>query len=188
MTSRAEYLDVELREPFRGDLVATLSRCLPVGLDVIAAAPIPGACDSLTASIDVAEYRVGAGELPALTSPSFRIVVEEFLAATQYMLARKSGDPPVNVRSSVLELILDESGLTLVLRLTHAASVRPDVLVAALLGEAGPGDPRLIPVQREALRIALPNRRITPLDAIRATSALGYGKLAEEGWGPVHAS
>lgn len=188
MTSRAEYLDLELREPFRGDLVAALSRALPLGIDVVAAVPIPGACDSLTASIDVAEYRVSAGELPAIATPAFSAAVDAFRAAPQFLLARKAGEPPVNVRPSVLDLVLDETGLTLVVRLTHVASIRPDVLVAALLGEAGPGDPRLIPVQREALLIALPNRRITPLDAIRATSASGYGKLAEEGWGPIHAS
>jgi radical SAM-linked protein len=191
MTSRAEYFDIELREPFRGDLLGTLQRHLPCGFDAVAAVPLCGAVPSLAAAIDVAEYMVA----PPTHAPSAREgnvslptharraeIAASFMKSDSWILSRRAGEDPVNVRPAVLRLAAAADGFRITLRLTHAAAVRPEVLVASLLQHEWPVDPRTYAVEREALLIALPGRCVTPLEA--AVTARGTDRmLGVEGWG-----
>ena len=163
VTSRAEYLDLEIVGSVRDDLAAVLNGQLPAGFEVFASKVVWSKATSLTASINRASYRIvwnGSTGTEALGER-----VGAFLAEDSYVVVRKKGEEEkeVDIRPYVLSLKEEDGGLDLVVRLGAEGTVRVDEVVEAVLpgGEKGVGG---VQVERTGLYIEQQGVLTTPLD------------------------
>lgn len=140
--SLAEYVDVDLVDDAApaldiGRLPAGLSSALPTGIDVTAAAPLPGGTSSLQHAVTSCEWRISvAGARPG----AMHQAVERILAAEQLVTTRqrKGHDVTDDLRPLVVTLAVsgptpDGTELTCELA-TQPRGLRPSELVA-LLGD-----------------------------------------------------
>lgn len=170
--STAEYLDVDLSED--ADPAATaaeLNLVLPGGIDVVAAAEVDPAAESLQAAVTVSEYLVVA----CLTPQQWRQRVDGVLAAAtlDFELERKGRTRVIDLRPGVLAARLAEPDEVAVLgeraadestawmRLAaQPRSFRPTEICAVM---SPPVDVRL--VQRTAQLVGGPTDFTEPLPA-----------------------
>ncbi|MDP9005338.1 MAG: TIGR03936 family radical SAM-associated protein [Actinomycetota bacterium] len=136
--SVAEYLDVELAGPVAvevDDLPARLSPELPVGIDVLAAAPVEPGHPSLQEQVQSCTWRI---EVIDLDADRAERLVQDTLAAEELVLTRcrKGRDVTDDLRPSVRALAVvgpSRAGTELEAELAvHPRSVRPVELLAAL--------------------------------------------------------
>ena len=137
--SVAEYLDVELADQLAdADLAALpgrLSPALPVGIDVLAAAPVQPGDDSLQESVQTCSWRI---EVPRLEPHLADRLVATALAADQLVITRqrKGKDVTDDLRPAVRTLTVAGpagDGTELLAELAvHPRSVRPAELLTAI--------------------------------------------------------
>lgn len=137
--STAEYLDVELAEPLDGgevlELPARLSPQLPVGVEVVAAAPLEPGSPSLQEAVRSCTWRIEALHLSVDDAQG---LVDRVLAAQTLVVARQRKGREVvdDLRPAVLSVSVigpTSTGTELEAELAvHPRSVRPAELLAAL--------------------------------------------------------
>lgn len=138
--SLAEYLDVELAEggsdgPEPAELPSLLSPELPVGVDVLAAAPVEPGGGSLQQSVHSCSWRI---EVHDLAPAPARTLVDAALAADEIVVTRqrKGRDVTDDLRPAVLSVAVvgpTPTGVELDAELAvHPRSVRPGELLRAL--------------------------------------------------------
>jgi radical SAM-linked protein len=138
--SMAEYLDVELAEaegegPAPAELPARLSPELPVGVDVVAAAPVAPGGGSLQEIVRSCSWRI---EVPDLDPAPARSLVDAALAADEIVVTRqrKGRDVTDDLRPALLSVAVvgaTTTGVELDAELAvHPRSVRPGELLRAL--------------------------------------------------------
>jgi len=141
--SVAEYLDLELA-PDSGvqvaELAARLTPELPIGVDVLAAAPVDDGTASLQEDVTSCTWLVEA--VPTGPGgPGLAALVEEALAAPSLVITRrrKGKDAAEDVRPAIASLEADGNTLRCDLA-TQPRGLRPSELLAALsLALADPG-------------------------------------------------
>ncbi|HEX7879671.1 MAG TPA: TIGR03936 family radical SAM-associated protein, partial [Candidatus Eisenbacteria bacterium] len=179
-TGEDEFVDLLFPEDVPETLPQALMEVLPAGIEMIDVKPIRASVESLSHAIDRARYSIplrpewldaGGAEpgsrLARLTESVAR------LKSAREILVRKSPDDEINrldVRPGVLGAQVEmnargEACLALHLTLGVPGSVRPEVLLAHLLGDDAE-TARLAPVHRAALRIAGNGKEFSPMEVV----------------------
>lgn len=135
--SLAETLEGELAE--RVDPASAARRLaaeLPEGLYVLAAELVPCGAPRIETAESAVRYRV---RCPGVSEERLAAAVADFLAASTYPLARRRGKSKraVDARAQVREIVLAGAD-TVELEIQPGTAVRPDELVASLLGASRP--------------------------------------------------
>lgn len=170
--STAEYLDLDLTHAVDvAETARELSVVLPEGIDVIAAAPVDPASESLQASVAASDYLVVAGVAP----DGGRRRIEGVLAASsiEFELERKGRTRVIDLRPGVIAARLAEpdeaavvaaggtDGCVMWMRLAaQPRSTRPTEVCAVM---SPPADMRL--AQRTAQLVGGPTEFTEPLPA-----------------------
>ena len=173
--SRAEYLDLELRDPIDpADLPAALSAALPDGLDVTGAAALVPRAPALQEAVTTVAYEVQVADLaPA----GLTTAVDAALAAETLPIptTRKGRDVVVDLRPGLEHLEVAGQGPATFLAVelsTRSRSIRPAELLTALRilagVDAGDGEDRVLRTQQWIER---DGARLEPLEADRAPLA-----------------
>jgi radical SAM-linked protein len=179
--SRAEYLDVELRDPTdAGALPALLSAGLPPGLTVTGAAPLAPRATALQESVTAVAYEL---RLPGLAPAGVAAAARAAAAAERLPVhTTRKGEPvDVDVAPSIRRLDVEPTCIAVELS-TRPRAARPAELLAALRTlagqEAGEHEDRVL---RTRQWIERDGARLEPLEADRAPSApAGAGARALE--------
>ncbi len=169
--SLGEYLDAELAlDPGAVELDALpgrLSPCLPVGIDVVAAAALAPGTPSLQADVTSCTWAIeldGVSPLVAAEAVTRALDAPALVATAR----RKGGEVLADLRPGIHELAVESGAATPLLHARLAAqphSVRPSDLVAAIL--PGSGERRVV---RTHQWIETDGARREPLEAPDATS------------------
>ena len=161
--SLAEYVDLQLFEPYPWDIVASLNTVLPPGLRILDAKPIFGKTPALNASINAAMYSVSLPRDVDLTE-----AIQALLASSSVIIHRttKEGDlKDVNVRPGIRELSCTSDLVQMTLTLGQQTSPRPIELVEHLSG--WPSDRILsLKITRTGLFVERNGRRLTPMEVL----------------------
>ncbi|KPL19951.1 MAG: hypothetical protein AMJ92_00355 [candidate division Zixibacteria bacterium SM23_81] len=169
LTSQAEYLDIQFAKPMVGDLTYKLGSNLPPGVEILATKAIFRKTESLTAAINVAEYRA---ELKDIHTPdNFQEVLTRLLEDNHLSVRRVTPkeSKKVDIREHILEVKLEGSKereiLSMRLRVGQSGHARPREILAAILSHS---DEELlrIPIQRTGLFIERNGQLISPLDVV----------------------
>ena len=170
--SRAEYLDIELREPTEpAELPGLLTAGLPPGLAVTGAAALAPRAPALQESVTAVAYelRLADVEVDALVDAAAAARDAPTLVVAS---ARKGRPVVVDVAPSLRSLTVDAAGGVDVELSTRPRAARPGELFTALrtlLGvEPGEGEDRVL---RTHQWIERDGARREPLEADRASSA-----------------
>ncbi len=169
LTSQAEYLDIQFAKPFVGDVIFKLSSTLPHGVELLECKAIFGKTESLTAAINVAEYRAdlqGVGVSHRLTDAVEQLLNSEHLSVHR-VTPRES--KTVDIREFLLELHLsgskgDES-LEMRLRVGEGGHARPQEVLAMVL-DLSEDELLRIPIQRTGQFIERDGWSRSPMDVI----------------------
>jgi radical SAM-linked protein len=171
--SRAEYLDVELRDAVTpADLATALSAGRPAGLTVTGAAALPPRVPALQEAVTAVAYQLGFAELPSDTLDDAAAAAHR--ADTLPVTTTRHRAPVVvDIRPSLRRIEVDPSTRTLAVEVsTQPRAARPgEVLTAvrALAGvESGDGEDRVL---RTHQWIERDGARLEPLEADRAVPA-----------------
>jgi len=161
-----EYCDVELQRPVViAEVLETLNRQLPAGVEVKAARLLDERRRSLDAAICLASYELvieGSVQINALEE-----AMERVLAKEQWMLPRSRDRAPRDIRGSIerLELITRTPPVCMHLsvRVGLSGAVRPDEVLGGLSVECGGCfDPAGISVTRTGLHTEVAGRLLPP--------------------------
>ena len=146
--SVAEYLDVELVDDVDpAALPGRLTPALPVGIDVLAAAPVRRGDGSLQESVETCSWRI---EVPDLEPNTADRLVAAAVAADELVVTRqrKGRDVTDDLRPAVRSLVVAGpagDGTELLAELAvHPRSVRPTELLAALTPDGGLEEGRVL--------------------------------------------
>ncbi|MCD5390714.1 TIGR03936 family radical SAM-associated protein [candidate division NPL-UPA2 bacterium] len=136
MRSCSEFADVVLEEAIDVDqFKARLNEKLPPGLEILDVRKIPLKSKSLTATVDVATYKIAIrGELLALSPEELRERIEKLLRREEIPIERVRNKEvkKINLRPLILSLEL-ESPSPLSLKMSLKAGTRPEEVVRLLL-------------------------------------------------------
>lgn len=163
VTGEQEYLDLELVEAWPADTVARrLAACLPEGLVVAGASPVPGHSPALMASVQRAAYRVLVQLQEAITPARLAECLHCILALPEVTVTRKTREGKekfYDIRPGIFSLTGRVDGPEVLLKMTLQAgsggNVRPEEVVAALAGRCGlPADPGAVEIVRTGLLLA----------------------------------
>jgi radical SAM-linked protein len=171
--SRAEYLDVELRDPCDADQLAdAVSAGLPAGMTVTGAAPLASRAAALQEAVSAVAYELTLAGLDTdvLVDVAGRALEAEALPVAS---TRKGQPLAVDVRPSLRRLDVDRSTASLSVELsTQPRAARPGELFTALRDlagiDAGDGEDRVL---RTHQWIERDGARREPLEADRAAPA-----------------
>jgi radical SAM-linked protein len=134
--SLGEYLDVDLAEPVDVDSIpARLDPCLPIGLDVQAAAEIEPGTPSLQQVVTSCTWQI---EVVGLGRAELSERVDACLLADSLVVTRERKGHKVtdDLRPAILTLeMLDEGTVLLAELATQPRGVRPSELVTVLAGQ-----------------------------------------------------
>ena len=171
--SHAEYLDVDLRDPWDADQLGdSLTRGLPDGMEVTGAAPLAPRAPALQEAVSAVAYEL---VLAGFDPTALRAAAAAALAAeTLPVASTRKGQPlAVDVRPSLRRLDVESSTASLSVELsTQPRAARPAELFTAfrdLAGiDAGDGEDRVL---RTHQWIERDGARREPLEADRAAPA-----------------
>ncbi|OAT85570.1 TIGR03936 family radical SAM-associated protein [Desulfotomaculum copahuensis] len=158
-----EYLDLELVEAWPADAVARrLAACLPEGLTVAGACPVPGHAPALMASVQRADYRVHVQLKEALTPEQLDECLHCLLSLPEVTVIRKTREGKekfYDIRPGIFNLTGRIDGPEVLLAMTLQAgsggNVRPEEVIAALAGKCGlPVLPGALEIVRTGLLLA----------------------------------
>lgn len=166
MTGEAEYVDLQLAQPYGKDLVSNLQAVLPKGFWIVQAKPIFGKTESLSAAITLAEYEVDLSRLD--DRARLEESIASFLQQDKVMIERvaKDKEKRVDIRALVDELQMDIDGspiLKLRLKIRPEGSVRPLDVIEKLF-DLSSGQSLLLPIRRTGLYIARGQQVLSPMD------------------------
>ena len=136
--SMAEYLDVDLVNDMDVDLLpGLLSPCLPVGIDVSAAAPIERSVASLQEAVVACDWQMRLFDTPAGLAQA----IQRALGADELLLerTRKSTVSTDNVRPAIESISMHDDVLFVRL-VTAGRGLRPSEFLQALLPERSADD------------------------------------------------
>ena len=163
--SEAEYVDIQLSDPYPRDIGVALNAVLPPGLRVRQVKPIFGKTASLNAVINRADYRVDLQE-----GTSLEEAIADLMAASEVVIPRlsKGGEKEVDIRPGICDLVSsinDDQSLQMSLTLGEPSSPRPVEVLEQLL--KWPLD-RILPlhIRRTGLYIERDGRRLTPMELV----------------------
>jgi len=125
--SEAEYLDLQLTEPFLNEYLIRLNKSLPQGFKILEGKPIFSKVASLSSAINVALYKV---ELP-FPETKIKEKIENILLQKNLMVSRisKKELKEIDIRFEILKLENEGSALKMVLTLGSAGYAKPQEIL-----------------------------------------------------------
>jgi radical SAM-linked protein len=171
VASEAEYMDIELTEELDPAAVGgALARQLPTGIAVRGVRAVGAGRAALMAVVNLATYRIRV-PLPADALEAAEASVNAFNAASAVPYVKESpkGRREIDVKNFVRSIAAarrpDSLELALAVAITPAGSVKPAVVLAALVKYFGlSADPDAALVTRTGLFVADGSGRVSPLD------------------------
>jgi radical SAM family uncharacterized protein/radical SAM-linked protein len=126
--SEAEYLDIQLSEPFSNEHLLRLNKALPQGFRILEGKTIFTKAESLSSVINAALYKV---EVP-FSGNEIQERIDYILSLRNLMVSRVSKEElkEVDIRFDILKLENEDSTLSLLLSLGSAGYAKPqEVLI-----------------------------------------------------------
>ena len=126
--SEAEFLDIQLSEPFSNEHLSRLNKSLPQGFKIMEAKTIFTKAESLSSAINAALYTV---EVP-FSGKEIQEKIEYILSLRNLMVSRVSKEElkEVDIRFEILKLENDGSTLSMLLSVGSAGYAKPqEVLI-----------------------------------------------------------
>jgi len=126
--SEAEYLDLQLTEPFSNEFLLKLNKTLPQGFKIIEAKTIFTKAESLSSAINSVLYKI---EIP-LTETEIKEKIEYTLSQRNLMVSRVSKEElkEVDIRFEIFKLENEGSTLSMLLSVGSSGHARPqEVLI-----------------------------------------------------------
>ncbi len=167
MRSRSEFADAVLEEEIDLDqFKVRLNEKLPAGLEILDVREIPLKGKSLTATVDVAAYKIAIrkGELLALSPEELSQRIEKLLRREEITIERVRDKQvkKINLRPFILSLALDSSS-PLALNMSLKVGVRPEEGIRLLL-EVEELDLGFLDIERTGLFVQKNGELISPME------------------------
>ena len=162
-TSRAEYLDLEVRDGMRRDFDVALNRHLPEGIEIFQSKILLGKILSLNESITLASYKVGADW--RMSTGEMNTLITEFMKknACEVIRIKKGIETKLDIRPFVVDMSTVDGHIRMMLRLSSAGTARVEEVIHSLFPHYEEV-PMLHRVERTGLFIESQGSMITPLD------------------------
>ncbi len=138
MTSRAEFVDIQLEQPFNSEMIKICNRTLPRSMTIIEAKPVFGKTASLSSVITRATYRIRPAR--AFSTETMREAVARVLDSPSLVVQRTSLDSvkQIDIRPFILGLEVEtgdgDPSLLLTLRTTETGHVKPGEIIGLMFG------------------------------------------------------
>ncbi len=126
--SEAEYLDIQLTEPFSNEHLSRLNKALPQGFKILEGKTIFAKAESLSSAINAALYKA---EVP-FSGKEIQDRIESIISLRSLVVSRVSKEElkEVDIRFDILKLENEDSTLNLLLSLGSAGYAKPqEVLI-----------------------------------------------------------
>jgi radical SAM-linked protein len=162
VTSDAEYLDMDIKPGFKGDLAAAFNPFLPAGLEMISAKPITGKIQTINQIINLAEYEVELGGKILK-----RDIVDEILSRNEIPIQRrvKKKDKIVDIRPYIETIRIEKDRLRIRTRTIDNRSVRMTEILRLLFKETV--ETHHFHIHRKAQWVRDGELLLTPMDMVR---------------------
>jgi radical SAM-linked protein len=161
--SEAEYLDIQLSEPFSNEHLSKLNRSLPQGFRILEAKTIFTKAESLSSAINAALYKV---EL-TFSGKEIQGKIEYILSLRNLMVSRVSKEElkEVDIRFDILKLENEDSTLNLLLSVGSAGYAKPQEVLIYGFGMKEKEVLSLL-FKREGLLIKKQDQLLSPMEII----------------------
>jgi len=165
--SDAEYLDIQLSEPYASVFFQRLNSSLPPGFKFLEGRPVLGKSDSLSFIINLATYEVGLG----IASDEAQRLIESIMASESLGVQRMSKETTkdVDIRRHIVKLeshTLDDGILLdMHLGLGTEGYARPEEVLVHGFG-LSPRDAAGLVIKRTGLFVRKQGRILTPMEVV----------------------
>jgi radical SAM family uncharacterized protein/radical SAM-linked protein len=161
--SEAEYLDLQLAEPFSNEFLLRLNKALPQGFKILEVKTIFTKAESLSSSINAAFYKV------ALPVPETEIKekMEYILSQRNLMVSRVSKEElkEVDIRFEIFKLENEGSTLKMLLSVGSSGHARPQEVLIYGFGIKEKEVLSLL-IKREGLFVKRQDQLLSPMEVI----------------------
>ena len=162
VTSEAEYLDMDITAPFKGDVTAAFNPFLPEGLRLISARRINEKIQTLNQIINAAEYEVDLGK-ETLAEKIIKETLERKEIPTQRRV--KGREKIVDIRPYIEKLEIEGKQLKVRTRTIDNRSVRMSEILRLLFNDKV--DNHQFPIHRKAQLVQKGDTIVTPMELVR---------------------
>jgi radical SAM-linked protein len=165
--SDAEYLDLQLSEPYTSLFFQRLDRALPPGFRFLEARPVLGKSDSLSFIINLATYEVRLG----LGSDQARALIESIMASQSLVVQRTSKEvtKDVDIKRHIVRIdghAKDDGALLeMHLGLGTGGYARPEEVLVHGFG-LSPKEVAGLLIRRTGLFVRKQGRILTPMEVV----------------------
>jgi len=161
--SEAEYLDIQLTEPFSNEHLSRLNKALPQGFKIMEGKTIFTKAESLSSAINAALYKV---EL-SFSGIEIQEKIEYILSLRNLMVSRVSKEKlkEVDIRFDILKLENEDSTLNMLLSVGSAGYAKPQEVLIYGFGMKEKEVLSLL-FRREGLLIKRQDQLLSPMEII----------------------
>jgi radical SAM family uncharacterized protein/radical SAM-linked protein len=165
--SDAEYLDLQLSEPYTSQFLQRLDRALPPGFRFLEARPVLGKSDSLSFIINLAIYEIMLG----IGSDQARALIESIMASQSMVVQRTSKEvtKDVDIRRHIVKIDshAEDEGLRLEMHLGLGTEgyARPEEVLVYGFG-LSPREVAGLLIRRTGLLVRKQGRLLTPMEVV----------------------
>ena len=163
LISEAEYLDLQLTEPFSNQFLLRLNKALPQGFKILEAKTIFTKAESLSSAINSALYKT---ELP-LTEEEIKEKIEYTLSQRNLMASRVSKEElkEVDIRFEIFKLEIEDSILRMILSVGSSGYAKPQEVLRYGFGMKEKEVLSLL-INREGLFVKREDKYLSPMEII----------------------
>ncbi|MGB3091777.1 MAG: TIGR03960 family B12-binding radical SAM protein [Candidatus Zixiibacteriota bacterium] len=166
--SDAEYLDIQLTEPYAGPVLSRLNRDLPPGFEFLEGKPIFGKSDSLSSIINLAYYEVRLDFPLDEIEKSIKSILEKQNLWVK-RVSKKQDVREVDIRRRIMKLEFEPDGDQVVLKmdlgLGRDGYARPEEVLTYGFGFEGREVSKLV-FRRTGLFVLKNEKILTPMDMV----------------------
>jgi radical SAM family uncharacterized protein/radical SAM-linked protein len=161
--SEAEYLDLQLTEPFSNEFLLKLNKTLPQGFKILEAKTIFTKAESLSSVINSALYKI---EIP-LTETEIKEKIEYILSQRNLMVSRVSKEElkEVDIRFEIFKLENEGSTLSMLLSVGSSGHAKPQEVLRYGFGMKEKEVLSLL-IKRAGLFVKRQDQLLSPMEVI----------------------
>ncbi len=165
--SDAEYLDIQLSEPYSASFFQRLNSSLPPGFEFLEGRPVLGKSDSLSFVINLATYQVGLGLAPDQAEKSIESIMAKANLVVQRTSKEKTKD--VDIRRHIVKIEShpwdDGALLDMHLGLGTDGYARPEEVLVHGFG-LSPRETAGLLIKRTGLFVRKRGQILTPMEVV----------------------
>lgn len=174
ITSSREYFDFELENPLPLlEIVKSLQKGLPKGLEISGAQEIKNKVPSLMAIIERASYEIKIVSEKGLTEAEWKGYINALFNRKEIHITRRTKEGPRSkeIRQGIFEIDIRQAqdGLVFIMVLQNGnqGAVRPEEVINALIEQEGaPLCTGILKIHRTGLYAVKENALLTPLEVL----------------------